>query len=78
MAGASTTFRDQGESQQPLGEPIGEQPEGDFEIGEGGSDGPQINTFTTTGDMASFDAEEFLSTDSSSVTLTAEATEVFE
>ncbi|MGH3516452.1 MAG: hypothetical protein ACRDQ7_03365 [Haloechinothrix sp.] len=45
---------------------------------KGGSDGPQINTFTITGDTASFDAEEFLSTDSSSVTLTAAATDVFE
>lgn len=43
----------------------------------GGEDGPQINTFTITGDNAEFDAEESISTSSSSKKLTAKATEVY-
>lgn len=43
----------------------------------GGEDGPQINTFTITGDTAEFDAEESISTTSSSQKLTAKATEVY-
>lgn len=43
----------------------------------GGEDGPQINTFTITGDNAEFDAEENISTSSSSKKLTAKATEVY-
>lgn len=43
----------------------------------GGEDGPQINTFTVTGDNAEFDAEEDISTTSSSKKLTAKATEAY-
>ena len=42
----------------------------------GGEDGPQINPFTVENKNASYDAEEFLQTDSSSAVLTAKVTDV--